>query len=192
MSRTPARPDAAPAASDLPNWMRWGGAGLTALLAVLFVVLLLQVRGQGQRLQALQDRIQSLENAQDLERTNALEEQLRSTVQRLRPALITDNVVAVEASKVSGSFQPYVLFLKAGGTLWGIGSNGNGQLGDGTTTARRVPVLIATGVLTISWTGLLPSVSVNGQRAAVVGEQVKTEAIKAAERVKQYGDSSYR
>jgi hypothetical protein len=55
-----------------------------------------------------------------------------------------------------------------------------------------VPVLIATGVLTISWTGLLPSVSVNGQRAAVVGEQVKTEAIKAAERVKQYGGNSYR
>jgi hypothetical protein len=55
-----------------------------------------------------------------------------------------------------------------------------------------VPVLIATGVLTISWTGLLPSISVNGQRAAVVGEQVKTEAIKAAERVKQYGGNSYR
>jgi hypothetical protein len=55
-----------------------------------------------------------------------------------------------------------------------------------------VPVLIATGVLTISWTGLLPSVSVDGQRAAVVGEQVKTEAIKAAERVKQYGGNSYR
>jgi hypothetical protein len=53
-------------------------------------------------------------------------------------------------------------------------------------------VLIATGVLTISWTGLLPSISVNGQRAAVVGEQVKTEAIKAAERVKQYGGNSYR
>ena len=84
MSRTPARTDAIPAASGLPTWMRWGGAGLTALLAVLFVVLLLQVRGQGQRLQALQDRIQSLENAQDLERTNALEEQLRSTVQRLQ------------------------------------------------------------------------------------------------------------
>jgi TolA-binding protein len=81
MSRNPASPDAA---DGLPTWMRWGGAGLTALLAVLFVVLLLQVRGQGQRLQTLQDRIQSLENAQDLERTNALEEQLRSTVQRLQ------------------------------------------------------------------------------------------------------------
>ena len=32
MSRTPARTDAIPAASGLPTWMRWGGAGLTALL----------------------------------------------------------------------------------------------------------------------------------------------------------------
>ena len=55
-----------------------------------------------------------------------------------------------------------------------------------------VPVLIGTGVLTVSWTGLLPSFSINGQRASVVGEQVKTEAIKAAERVKQYGGNSYR
>ena len=81
MSRSSASPETA---SGLPTWMRWGGAGLTALLAVLFVVLLQQVRGQGQRLQTLQDRIQSLENAPDLERTNALEEQLRSTVQRLQ------------------------------------------------------------------------------------------------------------
>jgi TolA-binding protein len=64
--------------------MRWLGAGLTALLAVLFVVLLQQVRQQGQRLQALQDRLQQMENARDLERTNALEEQLRSTVVRLQ------------------------------------------------------------------------------------------------------------
>jgi TolA-binding protein len=64
--------------------MRRGGAALTALLAVLFTVLMLQVRQQGQRLQSLQDRLQILENNQDLERTNALEEQLRSTVQRLQ------------------------------------------------------------------------------------------------------------
>ena len=64
--------------------MRWGGAGLTALLAVLFLVLLQQVRQQGQRLQTLQDRVQALENARDLERTDALEEQVRSTVRRLQ------------------------------------------------------------------------------------------------------------
>jgi hypothetical protein len=38
----------------------------------------------------------------------------------------------------------------------------------------------------------VPSISVNKNRAAVVGEQVKQEAIKAAERVRQYGDSNYR
>lgn len=64
--------------------MRRGGAALTGLLAVLFVVVAMQVRQQAQRLQALQDRLQVLENNQDLERTNALEEQLRSTVQRLQ------------------------------------------------------------------------------------------------------------
>jgi hypothetical protein len=35
-------------------------------------------------------------------------------------------------------------------------------------------------------------VSVNKDRAAAVGEQVTTEAIKAAEKLKQFGDSSYR
>jgi hypothetical protein len=55
-----------------------------------------------------------------------------------------------------------------------------------------VPILIATGVISISWSGGLPSVTVNRQRAAVVGEQVKEEALRAAERVRQYGDSSYR
>ena len=81
MSRTPTSPEPT---AGLPSWMRWGGAGLTALLAVLFVVLLQQVRQQGQRLQTLQDRLQTLENAHDLDRTNALEEQLRSTVQRMQ------------------------------------------------------------------------------------------------------------
>jgi len=55
-----------------------------------------------------------------------------------------------------------------------------------------VPILIATGVISISWSGGLPSITVNRQRAAVVGEQVKEEALRAAERVRQYGDSSYR
>ena len=55
-----------------------------------------------------------------------------------------------------------------------------------------VPLLIATGVITVSWTGGLPSITFNKDRARVVGEEVKFEAIKAAERVKQYGDSNYR
>lgn len=55
-----------------------------------------------------------------------------------------------------------------------------------------VPALIATGVITVSWNGGLPSFSVNQSRAAAVGQEVKQEAIKAAERVRQYGESNYR
>jgi hypothetical protein len=70
--------------APLPTWMRRAGAGLTALVAVLFVVLLLQVRQQGERIQTLQDKLQTLENEKDLDRTNALEEQVRSTAERLQ------------------------------------------------------------------------------------------------------------
>jgi len=55
-----------------------------------------------------------------------------------------------------------------------------------------VPILIATGVITVSWTGGLPSVSVNRDRAEVVGQEVRLEAIKAAERVRQYSERNYR
>ena len=55
-----------------------------------------------------------------------------------------------------------------------------------------LPLLILSGVITISWSGGLPSVSFNKQRAAAVGQEVKAEAIMAAERVRQYSDSNYR
>lgn len=55
-----------------------------------------------------------------------------------------------------------------------------------------VPILLATGVLTITWNGGIPTFSVNRDRAAVVGEEIKVEAFKAAERLREYGDSSYR
>jgi len=55
-----------------------------------------------------------------------------------------------------------------------------------------VPILVASGVITISWTGGLPSIAVNRDRAAVVGQEVRQEALKAAERVRQYSESNYR
>jgi len=55
-----------------------------------------------------------------------------------------------------------------------------------------VPILVASGVITISWNGGLPSFSIDRQRAEIVGEQVKMEAMKAAERVGQYGENAYR
>ena len=38
----------------------------------------------------------------------------------------------------------HVLAIKSNGTLWGWGDNGYGQLGDGTTVSRSLPVQIGT------------------------------------------------
>jgi hypothetical protein len=48
-----------------------------------------------------------------------------------------------------------------------------------------VPILIATGVITVSFNGGLPSISFNKDRAAAVGQQVTDQAIKAAEAIRQ-------
>jgi len=42
-----------------------------------------------------------------------------------------------------------------------------------------IPILIASGIITISFSGGLPSVSFNQQRAAAVSGEVKAEALKA-------------
>lgn len=55
-----------------------------------------------------------------------------------------------------------------------------------------VPILIASGVITVSFSGGLPSISVNQERATAVGRQVTTDAIKAAEKIEQYKQSTYR
>ncbi|MEI6830881.1 MAG: hypothetical protein WCK64_13685, partial [Synechococcaceae cyanobacterium ELA445] len=64
-------------------WIQMVGAGLTACLAVLFVVVLQRVQEQTRSLDQLERRLLSLENARALERTNTLEQQLRATVARL-------------------------------------------------------------------------------------------------------------
>jgi TolA-binding protein len=69
---------------QLPEWVAWLQLGLTALLAVLFLAMLAKARQQGSRIQELQDRVQGLENTRALERTTGLEEQLRTTVERLQ------------------------------------------------------------------------------------------------------------
>lgn len=48
-----------------------------------------------------------------------------------------------------------------------------------------VPILLATGVITISFTGGIPSVTVNKERAAAGGREVKQEAMRAAETIRQ-------
>ena len=64
--------------------MRLIGAGLTALVAVLALVLLQQLQQQASRNQALEGRVQDLENRRDLERAQALEAQLRALAERLQ------------------------------------------------------------------------------------------------------------
>ena len=68
----------------LPEWTIWIQVGLTALLAVLFLVILDKGRQQSIKIQLLEQRLQGLENSRALDRTTALEQQLRSTVERLQ------------------------------------------------------------------------------------------------------------
>ncbi|MDI9406268.1 MAG: hypothetical protein QM522_06115 [Chitinophagaceae bacterium] len=72
------------AVPQLPDWVGWAQAGLTALLAVLFLVMLAKARSQAARLEELQQRVQGLENSRALERTTGLEQQLRAAVDRLQ------------------------------------------------------------------------------------------------------------
>jgi hypothetical protein len=55
-----------------------------------------------------------------------------------------------------------------------------------------VPILIASGIISISFSGGFPTVNLNQDRAAAVGRDLTTEAFKAAERVREYGESGYR
>lgn len=55
-----------------------------------------------------------------------------------------------------------------------------------------VPILIATGVISVSFSGGLPSVTFNRDRAEAVGRELSTEALRAADRIRQSNDSTYR
>src|SRR5208282_5923984 len=44
-------------------------------------------------------------------------------------------------TQVAAGWQ-HTLFIESDGSLWAMGYNSNGQLGDGTTTSRNVPEMI--------------------------------------------------
>lgn len=69
---------------ELPDWAPWVQAGLTAMLAVLFLVMVGKMRQQNSHIRALQERVQGLENSRALDKTSGLEQQVRSTVERLQ------------------------------------------------------------------------------------------------------------
>lgn len=59
--------------------------------------------------------------------------------------IISSNVVAI----ASGT--QHSLFLESDGSLWGMGYNAEGQLGDGTTINRRIPVqIVSSNVIAIA------------------------------------------
>ena len=52
-----------------------------------------------------------------------------------------------------GNVGNHSLFIKADGSLWGMGLNGNGQLGDGSTMERHSPVKVVDANVTAVWAG---------------------------------------
>ena len=55
-----------------------------------------------------------------------------------------------------------------------------------------IPILLATGVITVSFSGGLPTFTFHKDRAIIVGREAEARALKAAERIEQYRDTSYR
>jgi TolA-binding protein len=86
---TPAPDQAAISTEASPNgasltWVPWLQTGVTAMLVVLFFVIVGKSRQQNATIRQLQERVQGLENSRALDRTNGLEQQLRTTVERLQ------------------------------------------------------------------------------------------------------------
>ena len=66
---------------------------------------------------------------------------------------ITPSPVPVQAASGVSSIAAgsnHTLFIKSDSSLWGMGSNLYGQLGDGTTSERHLPISIASGVSSVA------------------------------------------
>ena len=97
---TPAPDQAAISTEASPNgaslaWVPWLQASVTAMLVVLFLVIVGKSRQQNSTIRQLQERVQGLENSRALDRTNGLEQQLRTTVERLQA--VERNSARIEA-----------------------------------------------------------------------------------------------
>ena len=69
---------------ERPGWTLWLPVGLSAMLLVLFAVVVNRQQAQAERISELIARVQSLEHSRTLERTAVLEQQLRSMLGRLQ------------------------------------------------------------------------------------------------------------
>lgn len=84
VSATDPRPEPLDNEMVMPTWLFWLQLGLSTMLAVLFVVTLVKTRQQSLAIRDLQDKIAGIENSRALDRTTAIEDQLRSTSERLQ------------------------------------------------------------------------------------------------------------
>jgi hypothetical protein len=84
VSASDPRPEPLEGEIVIPSWLVWLQLGLSTTLAVLFVVMLVKTRQQSVSIQQLQDKIAGIENSRALDRTTAIEDQLRTTAERLQ------------------------------------------------------------------------------------------------------------
>ena len=66
------------------DWAWWLQIALSTAMVVLFAVMVVNSRRQSRSIRVLEQRIQGLENSRALDRTAAVEEQLRAMVSRLQ------------------------------------------------------------------------------------------------------------
>ena len=78
------RPEPIDAEMAMPTWLFWLQLGLSTTLAVLFVVMVVKPRQQSESIRQLQDKVAGIENSRALDRTTAIEDQLRTTAERLQ------------------------------------------------------------------------------------------------------------
>ena len=60
------------------------------------------------------------------------------------PIIVASNVLAVSAGVY------HSLFVKTDGTMWGMGNNTYGQLGNGTTNDAHIPITVASNVVAVA------------------------------------------
>ena len=84
VSATDQRPEPLDNEIAMPAWLFWLQLGLSTTLAVLFVVMLVKTRQQSASIRQLQDKVAGIENSRALDRTTALEDQLRTVSERIQ------------------------------------------------------------------------------------------------------------